>query len=106
MDRFNPHYVLAISYALARLFIAAVGAVTFSPWLAGLAVFGAGFCVSGSQVGANAPLASDYPTDCRAAGGSSGACRCAAARRSLIRRPARRSRALSRRLPAARRRGI
>jgi AAHS family 4-hydroxybenzoate transporter-like MFS transporter len=31
-------------------------------------VFCAGFCVSGSQVGANALSAAFYPTDCRAAG--------------------------------------
>ena len=36
--------------------------------LVGVAVFGAGFCVSGSQVGANALSASFYPTDCRATG--------------------------------------
>ena len=68
MDRFNPHYVLAISYALAGVFIAAIGSLTATPWLVGLAVFAAGFCISGSQVGANALSASFYPTDCRATG--------------------------------------
>jgi AAHS family 4-hydroxybenzoate transporter-like MFS transporter len=68
MDRFNPHYVLAISYALAGVFIAAIGSLTGTPWLVGLAVFAAGFCISGSQVGANALSASFYPTDCRATG--------------------------------------
>ena len=68
MDRFNPHYVLAISYALAGIFIAAIGNLTDTPWLVGLAVFAAGFCISGSQVGANALSASFYPTDCRATG--------------------------------------
>lgn len=68
MDRFNPNYVLAISYALAAVFIAAIGLLASSPVLVGLAVFGAGFCVSGSQVGANALSASFYPTDCRATG--------------------------------------
>lgn len=68
MDRFNPHYVLAISYALAGVFIAAIGSFTHTPWLVGLAVFAAGFCISGSQVGANALSASFYPTDCRATG--------------------------------------
>jgi AAHS family 4-hydroxybenzoate transporter-like MFS transporter len=32
------------------------------------AVFGAGFCVSGGQVGANALAAAFYPTPCRASG--------------------------------------
>ncbi|NML31938.1 MFS transporter [Paraburkholderia antibiotica] len=68
MDRINPHYVLAISYALAGVFTAAIGTLTATPWLAALAVFGAGFCVSGSQVGANALSAAFYPTDCRATG--------------------------------------
>jgi AAHS family 4-hydroxybenzoate transporter-like MFS transporter len=68
MDRFNPHYVLAISYATAGIFIAAIGSLTSTPWLIGLAVFAAGFCISGSQVGANALSASFYPTDCRATG--------------------------------------
>ena len=68
MDRFNPHYVLAISYALAAVFIAAIGALAYSPWLVALVVFGAGLCVSGGQVGANALSASFYPTDCRATG--------------------------------------
>jgi AAHS family 4-hydroxybenzoate transporter-like MFS transporter len=68
MDRFNQHYVLAVSYALAGVFIAAIGSLTATPLLVGLAVFGAGFCISGSQVGANALSASFYPTDCRATG--------------------------------------
>ncbi len=68
MDKFNPHYVLAITYASAAIFIAAVGSLTGSPWLLGLTIFAAGFCVSGSQVGANALAASFYPTDCRATG--------------------------------------
>jgi len=68
MDRVNPHRVLAMSYALAGLFIAAIGSLTGTPWLVGLVVFFAGFCISGSQVGANALSASFYPTDCRATG--------------------------------------
>jgi len=68
MDRFNPHYVLAMSYATAGVFIVAIGSVASTPWLVGLAVFGAGFFISGSQVGANALSASFYPTDCRATG--------------------------------------
>jgi AAHS family 4-hydroxybenzoate transporter-like MFS transporter len=68
MDRIDAHRVLAVSYALAGIFIAAIGSLTASPVLIGIAVFAAGFCISGSQVGANALTASFYPTDCRATG--------------------------------------
>jgi MFS transporter, AAHS family, 4-hydroxybenzoate transporter len=68
MDLFDPHRVLGASYALAGLFIALVGSVAASPWLVALAVFGAGFCISGSQVGANALSAAFYPTASRATG--------------------------------------
>nr|WP_307866866.1 MFS transporter [Variovorax sp. E3] len=68
MDRANPHYVLAVAYGLAALFIAAIGSFTATPWLVGTMVFLAGFCVSGGQVGANALSAAFYPTDCRATG--------------------------------------
>jgi AAHS family 4-hydroxybenzoate transporter-like MFS transporter len=68
MDRVTPHYVLAASYSLAGAFVAAIGNLTAAPWLAGAAVFAAGFCVSGSQVGAYALSATYYPTDCRATG--------------------------------------
>lgn len=68
MDRANPHYVLAASYTLAGIFVAALGSLTTTPWLAGATVFAAGFCVSGSQVGAYALSAAFYPTDCRATG--------------------------------------
>src|SRR5260221_4150595 len=68
MDRINPHYVLAVSYTLAGVFIAAIGSLAGAPGLVALAVFGAGFCISGSQVGANALSANFYPTDCRATG--------------------------------------
>ena len=68
MDRYKPSRVLAIIYALAAVFIAAIGSLTTSPLLLAAAVFGAGFCVSGGQVGANALTANLYPTDCRATG--------------------------------------
>jgi MFS transporter, AAHS family, 4-hydroxybenzoate transporter len=68
MDRANPYYVLAASYTLAGVFVAALGNLTEAPWLVGVAVFAAGFCVSGSQVGAYALSAAYYPTDCRATG--------------------------------------
>lgn len=68
MDRLNPHYVLTVTYSLAGLFIALIGNVTGQLWLVAFAVFGAGFCISGAQVGANALSAGYYPTDCRATG--------------------------------------
>jgi AAHS family 4-hydroxybenzoate transporter-like MFS transporter len=68
MDRINPQYVLAVTFAAAGVFIALIGSVTAQPWLVALVVFAAGFCISGSQTGANALAASFYPTDCRATG--------------------------------------
>ena len=68
MDRYKPSRVLAVSYGLAAMFIAAIGSLTTAPFLVAAAVFGAGFCVSGGQVGANALSANLYPTECRATG--------------------------------------
>ncbi|MCB5944965.1 MFS transporter [Acidocella sp. KAb 2-4] len=68
MDRFNPQYVLAACYATAAIFIAAIGSLTTSILALAAVVLLAGFCISGSQVGANALAASFYPTDCRATG--------------------------------------
>jgi AAHS family 4-hydroxybenzoate transporter-like MFS transporter len=68
MDRANPHHVLGVAYALAGIFIFLIGLASAMPWLMVLAVFGAGFCVSGSQVGANALSAAYYPTASRATG--------------------------------------
>ncbi|MBB5374408.1 MFS transporter [Acidocella aromatica] len=68
MDRFNPQYVLAVCYATAAIFIAAIGSLTTSTFALAAVVLLAGFCISGSQVGANALAASFYPTDCRATG--------------------------------------
>jgi AAHS family 4-hydroxybenzoate transporter-like MFS transporter len=68
MDRFNPAYVLAASYAVGAALIAAIGAIAYSPMLAAFTVFGAGLCLSGCQIGVNALAASFYPTDCRATG--------------------------------------
>lgn len=68
MDRFDPHRVLACSYAAAGAFVAAIGVLAASPAGAALVVFAAGFCVSGSQVGANALSAAFYPTECRTTG--------------------------------------
>ena len=68
MDRLNPYFVLATSYSLACVFIAAIGSLSADPLAAGAAVFCAGFCLSGAQVGVNALIAKFYPTDCRATG--------------------------------------
>jgi AAHS family 4-hydroxybenzoate transporter-like MFS transporter len=68
MDRFNPHWVLGGAYLLAAGFIALIGSAGDSLALLMLAVLGAGFCVSGSQVGANALAAAFYPTGNRATG--------------------------------------
>lgn len=68
MDRVDPHKVLGVAYAAAALFIAAIGSATASPWLLATAVFGAGFCLAGAQVGVNALAAGYYPTANRATG--------------------------------------
>lgn len=68
MDRNNPHLVLGVSYVVAALFIALIGSATGSAALLAAAVFGAGFCLAGSQVGVNALAAGFYPTANRATG--------------------------------------
>jgi hypothetical protein len=68
MDTINPHHVLGITYASAGIFVFLIGFASGLPWLLVLAVFGARFCVSGPQVGANALAASYHPTASRATG--------------------------------------
>ncbi|SFI32115.1 MFS transporter, AAHS family, 4-hydroxybenzoate transporter [Collimonas sp. OK307] len=68
MDRYRPQRVLAIAYLAAAVCIVAVGLSTDNVPLLVLAVFGVGFGVSGSQVGANALAAAFYPTASRATG--------------------------------------
>jgi len=68
MDRFRPHRVLALAYLAAAACIVVVGMATHNVPLLVLAVFGVGFGVSGSQVGANALAAAFYPTASRATG--------------------------------------
>ena len=68
MDRLNPQYVLATTYAVAAPFVALIGFATSHTWLLVLAIFGAGYFVSGSQSGANALAAAFYPTVNRATG--------------------------------------
>ena len=68
MDRYSPQRVLGITYVLAGVFAAAIGSSTSNMVLLVAMVFGAGFCVSGAQVGANAFAAGFYPTASRATG--------------------------------------
>jgi MFS transporter, AAHS family, 4-hydroxybenzoate transporter len=68
MDNFNPHRVLGVAYALAGVFIITLGNVAGVPWLAALAVFGAGFCAAGGQGGINAVAAAHYSTNSRSTG--------------------------------------
>ena len=68
MDRYTPHRVLGVTYILAGVFAAAIGSSTSNMVLLVAMVFGAGFCVSGAQVGANAFAAGFYPTASRATG--------------------------------------
>ncbi len=68
MDAMNPHRVLGAVYAAGAACVILISVTTTIPWAMGLAVFGAGFCVSGGQVGANALSAAFYPTPYRATG--------------------------------------
>ncbi len=68
MDRANPHHVLGVTFLGAGAFVALIGLTAATPWPMAVAVFGAGFCVSGGQVGANALAAAFYPTTYRATG--------------------------------------
>jgi AAHS family 4-hydroxybenzoate transporter-like MFS transporter len=68
MDRGRPARVLGLAYLLAAGFIAFIGSSAGHVPTMVLAVFGAGFCVSGAQVGANALAAAFYPTGVRATG--------------------------------------
>ncbi|MFM0295080.1 MULTISPECIES: MFS transporter [Paraburkholderia] len=66
MDRFPPTIVLGVAYAAGSAFLIATGSAQ-GPLLAA-AVTGVGFCISGSQVGANAFAARYYPTASRVTG--------------------------------------
>lgn len=68
MDRFSPQRVLGTAYIIGAAFIATIGHTAESTALLVIAVFVAGFCVSGGQVGANALAAGYYPTSNRATG--------------------------------------
>jgi MFS transporter, AAHS family, 4-hydroxybenzoate transporter len=68
MDRMNPFLVLAGSYAVAAVSIALTGLAIGDPLLVYLAVFMAGFGLSGAQTGANVLVAGFYTTAARATG--------------------------------------
>ena len=68
MDKFNPFWVLAVSYALGAVCIVMIGLSENGLWLMALAIFGTGIGISGSQVGLNALTATLYPTQSRATG--------------------------------------
>lgn len=68
MDKFNPFWVLAVSYALGAVCIVMIGLSENGLWMMALAIFGTGIGISGSQVGLNALTATLYPTQSRATG--------------------------------------
>ena len=67
-DKFNPYFVLAISYILSGAFIAAIGISGNAAILAMAATFLAGFFTFGAQNTANAIAATNYPTSMRSSG--------------------------------------
>ncbi len=68
MDGVGSARALSIAYAAGAGFVILCGLSSTHLGLMVLAVFGVGFCISGSQVGANALAASFYPTSSRATG--------------------------------------
>ncbi|MNE25107.1 4-hydroxybenzoate transporter PcaK [compost metagenome] len=68
MDRFDPHHVLVLALLGGAACLFAIGQCHGDYVLLGLSVAGMGFCISGSQVGANALAAAFYPTSSRATG--------------------------------------
>ncbi len=68
MDRFEPHGVLCGIYLGGAASVILISLTTTAPALMMCAVFAAGLCVSGGQVGANALSAAFYPTPYRATG--------------------------------------
>ena len=68
MDQFEPHGVLFAGYLTGAACIVLISLSTNRRWLMTLAVFAAGACISGGQVGGNALSAAFYPTTSRATG--------------------------------------
>jgi AAHS family 4-hydroxybenzoate transporter-like MFS transporter len=67
-DRFSPYAMLALTYLGASVFVVLIGTVGASAALLVVTIFGAGFCVVGGQIGANALTAEAYPTAIRSTG--------------------------------------
>jgi len=67
-DRFSPFVMLAVTYLAASAFVLLIGIAGVSIVPLVLTVFGAGFCVVGGQIGANALTANSYPTPIRSTG--------------------------------------
>lgn len=82
MDRFDAHRVLSLAYVGGALFILGIASLYHNFALLALCVAGVGFCISGSQVGANALAADFYPTRSRATGVSWASAWAASARSS------------------------
>ncbi|QWC92659.1 aromatic acid/H+ symport family MFS transporter [Cupriavidus metallidurans] len=68
MDRLNPFFVLAGSYAIAAISTALIGASINEPLWVYVSVFMAGFGLSGAQTAANVLVAGFYTTAARATG--------------------------------------
>lgn len=68
IDRFAPAAVLAFVLSAAALFILLIGRAGADVLLINLGTFGAGFCIVGGQIGANAFAGALYPTSVRATG--------------------------------------
>ncbi|AMM18578.1 4-hydroxybenzoate transporter (plasmid) [Burkholderia sp. PAMC 28687] len=68
MDRTNPFFVLAGSYAVAAVSIALIGLSINEPLWVYITVFLAGLGLSGAQTGANVLVAGFYTTAARATG--------------------------------------
>lgn len=68
MDRMNPFFVLAGSYAVAAVSIALIGFSINEPTWVYVTVFMAGLGLSGAQTGANVLVAGFYTTAARATG--------------------------------------
>lgn len=68
MDRFKPNRVLSVTWLIAGLFLVAIGFVIQAPVAVAIAVFFAGFCIPGGQVGSQAYAAAWYPTQVRTTG--------------------------------------
>jgi MFS transporter, AAHS family, 4-hydroxybenzoate transporter len=67
IDRFSFR-ALAFTYVCAAVAVAAIGLTSHSIGLVTFAIFAAGFCIVGGQIGSNALTATFYPTAIRSTG--------------------------------------